>query len=158
MRVMTIKAKPKTIFGIILALTGLIVVLLSFVGNHNGETKETMATISCQTKQERMDYISSKGFKCGESEEQKDITIPKSFNDVYEKYNQIQKNQGFDLEKYKGKTATVFTYSITNYKSNDNVIANLIVCDGILIGADLCDTSVDNGFLVGLNDTDNGQT
>lgn len=154
MRVMTIKAKPKTIFGIILALTGVIVVLLSFVGNHNGESKETMATISCQTKQERMAYISSQGYKCGNNEEQKEITIPQQFNDVYEKYNQIQKNQGFDLEKYKGKTATVFTYGITNYKSNDNVIANLIVCDGILIGADLCDTSVDNGFLIGLNDSE----
>ena len=60
--------------------------------------------------------------------------------------------QGLDLAEYKGKTAVMYTYHITNYGDNDNVIANLIVFDGQLIGADLCDTSADNGFLVALND------
>ena len=46
----------------------------------------------------------------------------------------------------------MYTYHITNYGDNDNVIANLIVLDGELIGADLCDTSADDGFLVALND------
>ena len=72
--------------------------------------------------------------------------------DVYNKYNEIQKKQGLDLAEYKGKTAVMYTYHITNYGDNDNVIANLIVFDGQLIGADLCDTSADNGFLVALND------
>ncbi|MCC8016625.1 MAG: DUF4830 domain-containing protein, partial [Clostridiales bacterium] len=34
---------------------------------------------------------------------EKSITIPQEFNDAYNDYNEIQKNQGFDLEKYKGK-------------------------------------------------------
>ena len=74
---------------------------------------------------------------------------------VYTDYNKIQKKQGFDLEKHKGKTATIYTYNITNYKENKNVIADLIVQDGVLIGADLCDTNVETGFLVALNE--NGQ-
>jgi hypothetical protein len=62
----------------------------------------------------------------------------------------VQKEQGFDLEKYKGKTVTLYTYNITNYENEDNIIADLIVCDDLLIGADLCNPSADNGFLVGL--------
>ena len=49
-------------------------------------------------------------------------------------------------------TAVMYTYNITNYENNENVIANLIVLNGVLIGADLCDTSADSGFLVALND------
>jgi hypothetical protein len=150
MRVLTIKAKPKMIFGIILALTGLIVILLTFVGNHNG-AQEVVATISCSTTQERIAYLESLGYETDENESVKEITIPSEFNDVYTEYNSIQKQQGFDLEKYKGTSVTLYTYNITNYKDNENVIADLIVSDGVLIGADLCDTSASDGFLVALS-------
>jgi hypothetical protein len=155
MQVVTIKAKPKTIFGIILALLGVIVILLTFIGNHNGKaTKAVMADVSCKTTDERLSYISSLGWECDGNESEKEITIPDEFNDVYTQYNDIQKTQGFDLEQYKGKTAVLYTYNITNYKSNKNVIADLIVIDDVLVGADLCDTSADNGFLVGLEEND----
>jgi hypothetical protein len=151
MRVITFKAKPKTIFGIILLVVGIIVVVLSFVGNHNGVTASASAPkTSCKTKQERVAYINSLGWQCDDSETSKQITIPTDFNDVYENYNSVQKEQGFDLEKYKGKTVTLYTYNITNYENEDNIIADLIVCDDLLIGADLCNPSADNGFLVGL--------
>ncbi|MFR5876018.1 MAG: DUF4830 domain-containing protein [Eubacterium sp.] len=155
MQVLTIKAKPKTIFGIILAVTGVIVILLTFIGNHNSAAaKAAMAEIKCATADERLAYIASLGWECSKDETEKAITIPNEFNDVYTQYNEVQKEQGFDLEKYKGQSATLYTYNITNYKSNKNVIADLIVCNGVLIGADLCDTSADNGFLVGLSEND----
>jgi hypothetical protein len=91
------------------------------------------------------------GYETDENESVKEITIPSEFNDVYTEYNSIQKQQGFDLEKYKGTSVTLYTYNITNYKDNENVIADLIVSDGVLIGADLCDTSASDGFLVALS-------
>ena len=66
----------------------------------------------------------------------------------------MQKEQGFDLEPYKGKAATIYTYHISNYKDNKNVIADLLVADGVLIGADLCDPSAKDGFLVALKQND----
>lgn len=153
MQVFTIKAKPKMIFGIVLALTGVIVILLTFLGNHN-TASQAMAQVSCSTADERAQYLSSLGWKFDKKESEKEITIPSTFNEVYQNYNSIQKEQGFDLEKYKGKTATLYTYNITNYESSENVIADLIVIDGVLIGADLCDPSADNGFLTALNKND----
>lgn len=90
------------------------------------------------------------GYETDGKETSKEVTIPTVFNDVYNRYNDIQKKQDFDLSKYKGKTVTLYTYSITNYKNNKNVIADLMVYDGVLIGADLCDTSAKDGFLVEL--------
>lgn len=151
MRVVTFKAKPKAIFGAILLITGIVVIILSFVSNHNGVTaSNALAKISCATAEERLGYIQSLGWQVDGDETEKDITIPTDFNDVYENYNGIQKKQGFDLERYKGKAVKIYTYKISNYESTDSVIADLIVCDGVLIGADLCNPSADNGFLVEL--------
>ena len=148
----TFKMKPKQIFGLILLLTGIIVVLITFLSNHQAKPASKDAVIRCATTEERVNYINSFDLKTDSREQSKEIIIPEQFNDVYNKYNEIQKKQNFDLTDYKGKTAVMYTYNITNYEDNDNVIANLIVYDGILIGADLCDTSAENGFLVALND------
>lgn len=142
--------KPKTIFGLIMLATGLIVVAVTFLGNHG--VQPTMAGIKCATTEERLKYIASCGYETDKEESSKQVRIPQQFNDVYNCYNDIQKQQGFDLEKYKGKTVTLYTYSVINYKDNKNVIADLIIYEGKLIGADLCDPSADSGFLVALNE------
>ena len=148
----TFKMKPKQIFGLILLLTGIVVVLITFLSNHQAKPASKDTVIRCATTEERVNYINSFGLKTDSREQSKEIIIPEQFNDVYNKYNEIQKKQNFDLTDYRGKTAVMYTYNITNYEDNDNVIAKLIVYEGILIGADLCDTSADNGFLVALND------
>lgn len=152
MRMFTIKMKPKQIFGIAMLLMGFAVIVISFLFNHPAKPASANTIISCATTEERVAYINSLNFETDSREESKEIIIPERFNDVYNKYNDIQKQQNFDLTDYKGKTAVMYTYHITNYENGDNVIANLIVYDGVLIGADLCDTSAENGFLVALND------
>jgi len=150
MQIVTIKAKPKTIFGVILALTGIIVIILTFTFNHPEKTVSASRNVKCSTADERRSFIASLGYEPDIVEEQKDIIIPKEFNEVYTKYNDIQKQQGFDLEPYKGKAAVIYTYKINNSDKGENVIANLIVCEDKLIGADLCDPSADDGFLIAL--------
>lgn len=153
MRMITFKAKPKTIFGIIMAITGVLVIVVSFIGNHNpAQPSSAKAEISCSTKKERIAYINSLGWETNGEEASKDIAIPNEFNEVYTEYNKIQQKQGFDLSKHKGETATIYTYKITNYEENDNVIADLIVQNGVLIGSDLCDTNAENGFLIELGE------
>ena len=63
MRVLTFKANPKTIFGIVLAITGIIVIILSFAGNHSEKTEPTSAAIGCANTQERVKYLNSVGWE-----------------------------------------------------------------------------------------------
>ena len=150
MQVITFKAKPKAIFGAILAVTGLIVILLTFVSNHSSKAEQTSsAPVSCATKEQRTEYLTSLGWEFS-AESEKQIVIPEQFNEVYTNYNNALKKQGFDLEEHRGKTATLYTYNITNYYSSKDIIADLIVSDGVLIGADLCDPSAEDGFLKAL--------
>lgn len=151
MRMLTIKANPRLIFAGVIILTGVIVILLTFIGNHNGAAERAnQVSVTCSTAEQRQSYITALGWEVKAEETEKQITIPQEFNEVYTKYNKIQLQQGFDLSKYKGKPATVYTYNVTNYDDNDNIIADLIVCNGELIAADLCDPSAKDGFLVAL--------
>lgn len=151
MRMITFKAKPKNIFGIAIVLIGLIVIISTFLFNHNGAAPSSASKdINCKTKNDRISYITSLGWETDGNEESREIVIPQEFNNVYNDYNKVQIKQGFNLENYKSKTATIYTYSITNYNDNNNVIADLIVIDGKLIGADMCDTNVETGFLIEL--------
>ena len=73
----------------------------------------------------------------------KEITIPTEFDDVYRKYNELQKKSGFDLSDYKGETATVYTYTLSGTQKE----IHLIVCKGKIIGGDIADVRADGEML-----------
>ena len=106
-----------------------------------------------KTESARQGFLSEMGWKVSKEYEGCKVTmVPEEFNDVYKKYNELQKEQGFNLEKYKGKTVEIYTYSVYNYsgyEDKDCVKCSLMICDGILIGGDVYSTET-NGFMQGL--------
>lgn len=79
--------------------------------------------------------------------EECEITIPKDFDKVMTQYNEIQKQQGLDLSKYQKKTATRYTYKVTNYPNySGTVYANVITYRDKVIAGDIC-TADTKGFL-----------
>ena len=123
---------------------------VTFVANRTGEVQSVSASISAKTDGERRAYLKKYGFELAKECTQKEITIPEKWNDVYNDYNQIQKNQGFDLTDYKGQKATLYTYTVTNYKGDgEYIVADMLVSGGVLIGGDICNPSAKDGFLIG---------
>ncbi|MBQ8474644.1 MAG: DUF4830 domain-containing protein [Clostridia bacterium] len=81
--------------------------------------------------------------------EEVEIKIPSDFDKIMNSYNDIQKAQGLDLSKYKGKTVTRYTYKVTNYPDyNGTVFANIIICKNKVIGGDICSSDIE-GFIHG---------
>ena len=84
----------------------------------------------------------------------KDITIHEKFGEVYENYNKLQKEQGFDLSRYRGESAVSYTFPVIGYINEagelcENVEAHVLVYDGRIIGGDIASTELD-GFMKGL--------
>ena len=96
-------------------------------------------------------FLQSYGWEVNEQPcEMVQVVIPETFGDVYENYNEIQKQQGFDLSTYAGETCTAYTYRVTNYEgSTDTVLAQLFVYRNRVIGGDIHATAMD-GFMHGL--------
>ncbi|MBQ4097317.1 MAG: DUF4830 domain-containing protein [Clostridia bacterium] len=79
------------------------------------------------------------------------IRIPEEFDKVMNAYNELQRNQGLDLSKYKGREVTRYTFKITNYPDyKGSVMANVIVYKKRVIGGDICSTDV-TGFIYGFD-------
>ena len=86
------------------------------------------------TNQKRVDYILNLGFQVDETPIfEKQITIPKTFDEVYKKYNSLQSNAGFDLSNYKGKSAKVIAYKVKNEEKQ----VTLIIYKDRIIGGDV---------------------
>ena len=87
------------------------------------------------------------------SAETREVTIPAEFDKVFAGYNELQKSQGLDLSKYKKKTVTRHTFTVTNYEQDGQpvkgtVYATVLVYRNRVIGGDICSADV-SGFIHG---------
>ena len=94
------------------------------------------------TAAERISFLSQFGWDIDiEPVAVKEITIPMEFNEDYEKFNALQNKQNFDLHKYSGERAKLWTYNVKNYPgyedTTDMVRANIIIYNGSVIAGDI---------------------
>ena len=97
---------------------------------------------------DRVSFLKQFGWEVeDEPEEEVKIRIPSDFDKVMTSYNELQKQGGLDLSKYRGKEVTRYTYKVTNYPDYDGtVLANVIVYKNRVIGGDVCSSDV-SGFI-----------
>ncbi|MCD8390655.1 MAG: DUF4830 domain-containing protein [Firmicutes bacterium] len=81
-----------------------------------------------------------------------DIRIPEPFDLVYESYNDLQIEGGFDLRPYAGMSGTRYTYIVTNFPEDvgEEVRANVICVGRKQVGGDVMTVSL-GGFMLPLN-------
>lgn len=89
----------------------------------------------------RVEYLSGLGYTVDETAVSvKEIVIPEIFSDVYNEYNRLQQTSGFDLSRYKGESARVYTYRLSD---REDTVINLIVSDNNIIGGDVSSVRID---------------
>ena len=147
--------KKKAAFWVIMAALVIIgIILLLGARDHGGDanTAGAKASSAVKTEKARVAYLAD----CGWSVEtpalkEETVLIPKQFNAVFETYNELQKQQGFDLTRYAGKELKLYTYKVVDSNLGENVIATLYVSGGNVVGGDVHSTALD-GFMCGLKE------
>ncbi len=126
-------------------------VVLSLMPDGAMETGLTIKREAAKTEEERQQLITGLGWQVEpQPAEAIEIVIPKKFDEIYLKYNEIQKQQGTDLSRWRGKRCMRYSYNVLNHPSGeDHVRLNLLVCGGKAIGGDVCSLGLD-GFMEGL--------
>lgn len=119
-----------------------------------GETPEKVKTqkVTAKSAEDRLSYIRSFGWEANEEPaEVLEVIIPEEFDQVYMDYNSIQKQQGFNLEKFSGKRVKRYSYVITNYPGAEGEVRfNLLMHGDKVIGGDVCTLDA-NGFMHGFS-------
>lgn len=153
MFIKTVKVKkPKVLYIALTLIVAAIIALLIMLGC----SLSSKSNLEMKSETQRQAFLKKMGWEVSdEYDECKVVEIPAKFNEVYENYNKLQKEQGFDLLKFAGKSVEVYTYKVSNYYSgkdknkDEDIECHLMVCEGQLIGGDVCSQAVD-GFMQGL--------
>ena len=132
------------------ALAALIIFVPAYESDGFTDTAASVSYEDVETNEDRIKFLEQFGYTVSsEPIESVELTLPDDFDRVFSGYNELQKAQGLDLGKYKGKTVTRYTYEVTNYPdAGGSVWANLIVRKDRVIGGDIC-SSTPNGFIHG---------
>ena len=141
MMVMTAKVDKKKILMVLAGVAAAILLLLLVFGG-GGETQDpTVQTSTGNDK--RVAFLQEYGWEVNASPAQSgEVRIPETPTKAYERYNALQKSQGYDLTKYAGQTVMRYVYKVTNYPgATDPVYATLLVHKDAVIGGDITDTS-----------------
>ena len=137
------KGKIKTILLILLCLVITFLVcfaLVSFAEKPQDKViiKDKEYSLFAQSEEERAEFLSSFGLTCDELLSEKEVVIPDEFSPLYEEYNALQKRQGLDLEKFQGKTAKQYIYSLSDCDiEGEKAYADIIVYKGRVIAGHL---------------------
>ncbi len=121
--------------GLFIMLSAVVVLFLSAMWTFSLK----VSAIDGSTHAKRMAYINSLGVVVDQNNfTSKETVIPSEFGDVYNEYNKLQKEVGFDLTRFKGKCVTVYSYPVLKQDKN----LTLIVNEGNIIGGDIAETSL----------------
>ena len=159
----TVKANTLKFFAVILAAAAILTAVV--IASENTETLTTAAIMEAnkninydkiKNENDRKDFIKQFGWEIEDKEVASvKVKLPAEFDRIMTEYNELQKSQGLDLKKYKGREVERFTYKITNYPEYDgNVYANIIVYRNRVIGGDICSSDV-SGFIHGFAKPEN---
>ena len=89
------------------------------------------------THQKRMEFLSFIGVNVNETAVAvKKTVIPQEIDGNTLQYNEIQKKAGFDLLKFRGKAATIYSYSLIE---NSQKVVTIVVVDDKIIAGDITD-------------------
>ena len=151
MMVMTAKVNLKKIAIILAAAVGIILGIILLFGNGGDSAPTAAGTVS--DNDSRVAFLNSFGWDVTTSPlESSQVRIPNEQTEVFERYNALQKSQGYDLSQYAGKTVMRYVYQVNNYpNATEPVYATLLVYKSQVIGGDITNTAakgVIQGFAI----------
>jgi hypothetical protein len=158
MFVYSVRASTIKLVGVICVALTVLITLIAFVptyANPNQPVTDADANVQysydkIKTPGDAANFLVQFGWEVeGNPVEEKTVTIPAEFDKIFATYNELQKSQGLDLSKYRGKDVTRYTFVIKNYEGYEGTVwANVLVYRKRVIGGDICSADV-SGFVHG---------
>lgn len=147
MMVMTAKVNLKKVLLALAAVAALILALIALLGG--GKSTQTSAP-AVSSNDARVKFLTDFGWEVTTSPvESSQVRIPSEGSPVFDRYNNLQKSQGYDLSKFAGKKVMRYVYKVNNYpNATEPVYATLLIYKNEIIGGDVTD-SAPNGQIRG---------
>lgn len=141
MMVMTAKVDMKKILMVLGGIAVIILALILLLGG--GKDAQSTAAPAVSTNDGRVKFLTDFGWDVAASPvESSQVKIPTETTEVFDRYNQLQKSQGYDLTQFAGKNVMRYVYKINNFPgATEPVYATVLVYKNQIIGGDVTDTA-----------------
>lgn len=142
MLVMTAKVDKKKIAIVLVGIVALVIGLILLFGGKDSAPASTGVT-AVANNDDRVQFLAGFGWDVTTSPtESSQVRIPAESSEVFDRYNSLQKSQGYDLSAHAGETVMRYVYKINNYPgATEPVYATLLIRKNQVIGGDITDTS-----------------
>ena len=156
MVIMTAKLSKGKLIAIIVLIAVIAVLLAVLLNNADtpaaaDDASPALASDGIRTNEDRIAYLQSFGWEVSsEPTQTQEVRIPTEPNEIFERYNDLQMSQGFDLHEYAGKCVKRYVYEVTNHPNGDEpYYATLLIYKDAVIGGDVC-SAAKGGAMHGL--------
>ena len=139
MMIMTAKVNLKKVMLILGAIAALVLSAILILGSADTET----AAAAVSSNDARVQFLKDFGWDVATSPvESGQVKIPVETSQVFDRYNALQKSQGYDLTQYAGKQVMRYVYKVNNFPgATEPVYATVLVYKNRIIGGDVTDTA-----------------
>ena len=143
MLIMTTKVDKRKLLIAAVAVVAAIALLAALGGGDSAPTASMSTAPAADTNDARVKFLTDLGWEVTPSPaESGEIRIPRAGDQVFDRYNELQKSQGYDLNKYAGKKVMRYVYQINNFpEAKEPVYATVLVFKVNIIGCDITDTT-----------------
>lgn len=158
MLVMTARVDKKKLAIILAAIVVVVAALVMLLGGGE-DAAPTSAAASVVNNDDRVKFLNGFGWEVTNSPAQSSqVRIPEEASEVFDRYNDLQKSQGYDLSAYAGQTVMRYVYEVNNYPgATEPVYATVLISRHQVIGGDITDTAAKGairGFQMPQTETD----
>lgn len=143
MVIMTAKLSKGKLIAALLIILAVVIATIIICSGPSGQPAQDNAH-NAATNDDRIAFLSSFGWTVdGDPVQTQQVRIPDTSSEIFDRYNQLQQSQGFDLTKFAGKTVSRFVYEIQNADQEGPVYATILVYDNQIIGGDVSSAAAD---------------
>ncbi|MBR2715573.1 MAG: DUF4830 domain-containing protein [Ruminococcus sp.] len=118
-----IKEKRTKVLGIAIVAILVLFVAFLFLSMRVGTPPESVEidghgeiNTVVESDEEAKEFAKQFSYEIGDLYSLQEMYVPIEFNDKYIGYNELQKEQGFDLEPYKGEKCKLYIYELEGYE------------------------------------------
>ena len=143
MFIMTTKVDKRKLLIAVAAILAAIAALLFLGGGQEAAPTSASTAPAVDSNDARVKFLTDLGWDVTASPaEATEVKIPKGADEVFDRYNALQKSMGYDLSKFAGKKVMRYVYQVNNYAgAQEPVYATLLVYKDRIIGGDITDTT-----------------
>ncbi len=131
----TVKTTKTKLLSYICIILAVIIGIILFFGAKASDEAENAVSLHVTDNSSRYEYLASKGIETAKEPTLiEEVLLPENPNEILIDYNLMQKEQGFDLSPYYGKTVKRYIYLLEN---EQETYATVYVFENKIIAGDI---------------------